>query len=122
MGYYSDVGLCLSAKGKGILDNSLAELEKSDSEKFEQVKELIDAATKREDEETGAISYYWESLKWYPDFPDVAFFESVIQTLEYEEDYLFIQLGEHDDDIKYQGGFWDNPFNMCFVRSIVFDD
>ena len=44
--------------------------------------------------------------------------ENLPQDLD-EQDYLFIRIGESDDDTEYRGGFWENPFNMCLNRSIV---
>lgn len=46
--------------------------------------------------------------------------ENLLQDLD-EQDYLFIRVGESDDDTEYRGGFWENPFNMCLVRGIAFD-
>jgi hypothetical protein len=60
-------------------------------------------------------------LKWYPDFDDVSFFKSFMETLD-DNDYLFIRLGESDDDSEIEGSFWGNPFGMCMLRSISFDD
>ena len=75
---------------------------------------------KREDRESGAAAWHRESLKWYSDYEDVAFFENLLRDLE-AEDYLFIRLGDSDDDVEIRGGFWDNPFGMCLMRGIGFD-
>jgi hypothetical protein len=81
---------------------------------------LFASAETKRDEDSGAAAYHWQWLKWYPDYPDVAFVESFLKTLA-EESYLFIRVGESDDDTEYRGGFWENPLGMCLVRGIAFD-
>ncbi len=71
-------------------------------------------------EEHGAAAWPWESLKWYSDYDDMGFIENLLNDLD-TEDYLFIRVGESDDDTEYRGGFWENPFGMCLVRGIAFD-
>jgi hypothetical protein len=75
----------------------------------------------RQHKESGAVAYHWEYLKWYSDYDDVSFFESFMETLD-GNDYLFIRLGKSDDDNEIEGSFWDNPFGMCMLRSISFDE
>lgn len=116
MGYCSDVGLCLTATGKKVLDAGLAALEPH-AERTKNIHELLNSSRDNR-EADGAVAWLWESLKWYDDYPDVAFMENLLQDLD-EEDYLFIRVGESDDDTEYRGGFWENPFNMCLSRSIV---
>ena len=123
MGYRSDVGLCLTEAGKKTLEARLSELDPgNDTTKY--IHELLNTPRdKREDQESGAVAWLWESLKWYAwaaDYGDVAFFENLMQDLE-EEDYFFIRVGESDDDTETRGGFWDNPLGMCVVRGIAFD-
>ena len=119
MGYRSDVGLALSARGKAALDAALAEAEKS-NEHYAIIKELLEHGEKRTDEETGAAAWLWEGLKWYSDYVDVSFIENFLCELE-PEDYLFIRVGEADDDTEYTGGFWENPMGMSLLRGIAFD-
>jgi hypothetical protein len=125
MGYRSDVGLCLTAQAQELLAAELAELIKADRAKSKTVIDLLNGAKIREDQESGAVSYYWENLKWYPDYDDVSFFESLMLCLErnsLDARYYFIRIGESDDDIEIRGGFFDNPFGMYIVRGINFDD
>jgi hypothetical protein len=120
MGYRSDVGLCLTKAGKKVLEARLAELE-PETDRIKHIHELLDSPRdKREEQESGAIAWLWEYLKWYSDYADVSFIESLLQSLDYN-DYLFISVGESDDDTEIHGGFWDNPFGMSLVRGIVFD-
>jgi hypothetical protein len=119
MGYRSDVGLCLSAKGKEALDAALAEAQNT-NEHFSVIKELLDCGSVRSSSDDGAVAYHWQWLKWYADYYDVSFIENLLRSLD-DEDYLFIRVGESDDDTEYQGGFWNNPLGMCLVRGIAFD-
>jgi hypothetical protein len=119
MGYRSEVGLCLNAVGEKTLAESLQNLE-ADNEHAGIIRGLFASAEKKRDEESGAVAYYWEWLKWYQDYPDVAFVESLLESLE-DDDYLFIRVGESDDDTEGQGEFWENPLGMCLVRGIAFD-
>jgi hypothetical protein len=117
MGYRSDAGLCLTRTGKNALDARLAELE-PEAEGAENIHALLNSPRDKR-EEDGAITWLWESLKWYSDYQDVAFIENLLNELD-TEDYLFICVGESDDDTEYRGGFWDNPFAMGLGRCIVF--
>jgi hypothetical protein len=121
MGYRSEVGLCLSAEGKRNLEQALPELECKNRETAKTVNELLNSGNMREHKESGAVAYHWEWLKWYHDFDDVSFFNSFMETLD-DNDYLFIRLGESDDDNEIECSFWSNPFGMCMLRSISFDD
>jgi hypothetical protein len=124
MGYISEVGLALTADGKRKLDKALDESAQTDAQKAEPARILLENSVMREDKASGAVAYYWDYLKWYSDFDDVAFFEAFMAALEKNDgysDYHFIRLGEDDDDTEYRGGFTDNPFGMCIVRCINFD-
>jgi hypothetical protein len=118
MSYRSDVGICLTTTGKKTLDARLAELE-PDTDRTRYINELLNSPRDKR-EGFGAVAWLWESLKWYSDYKDVAFIENLLRDLE-DEDYLFIRVGESDDDTEYRGSFWENPFGMCLVRGITFD-
>lgn len=77
MGYRSDVGLCLTDAGKKILDAKLAELE-PETDRTRHIHDLLNTP-KREDQESGAVAWHWEYLKWYADYDDVAFVENLLQ-------------------------------------------
>jgi hypothetical protein len=120
MGYRSDVGLCLTKTGKEALDTRLAECG-SNTEETRQIRRLLTSSgNRREDQDSGAVAWFWESLKWYGDYSDVAFIENLLRELD-DEEYFFIRVGESDDDIEYRGGFQENPFGMCLMRGIGFD-
>lgn len=119
MGYYSDVALCLTAKGMENLAVALAQAQQNEPENFTAVKDFIGGIPDRKDQDSGAAAFLWEGLKWYSEFEDVAFVEKFIAGLEYA-DYYFIRVGEDDDDTEVKGGFWDNPLGMRLTRGIAF--
>ncbi len=120
MGYRSDVGLCLTHTGKKALDARLAELD-PDAEGTRYLHHLLNSPyAKREDWDSGAIAWHWESLKWYSEYKSVSFIDNLLESLD-DADYFFIRVGEDDDDIEYRGGFQENPFGMCLMRGIGFD-
>ncbi len=119
MGYRSDVGLCLTDAGKKILDARLAALD-PERDTTRHIHNLLDSPrSKREDQHSGAIAWLWEDLKWYDDYDDVNFIETLLNELD-EEDYLFIRVGESDDDTEIRGRFWENPFDMRLLRGVAF--
>jgi len=120
MGYRSDVGLCLTENGKKTLDAKLAELE-AGTEKTRHIHELLNSSgDKREDQESGAVAWFWENLKWYEDYEDVAFIENLLRNMDYH-DFFFIRVGESIDDTEIHGEFWDNPLGLCLARGVIFD-
>jgi hypothetical protein len=119
MGYRSDVGLCLNVKGKKGFQDALDALE-GNQEHTKIIRELFGYAEKREDTDSAAVAYLWRDVKWYADYPDVTFVESLLQSIG-DDEYLFIRVGESDDDTEYRGCFWDNPLGMCLMRGIAFD-
>jgi hypothetical protein len=115
MSYRSDTGWCLSAKAAAQLERVLRDRE----EMRPMITEFLDRAKKRMDKESGATLYYWERVKWYPDFAEISFIEEFMWDCGHGE-YLFIRIGESGDDNDCRGEFWDNPFAMSLERRIVF--
>lgn len=64
--------LCLIAQGKKALEATLSEAENSNPD-FADIKTLLDCAEIRTDTASGTVAYFWESTKWYDDFPEVRF-------------------------------------------------
>ncbi len=108
MGYRSEVAVALQPQAftqlvEGIFENTQA------------IKSLIDDAevTKRED----GILLYWDSIKWYEDNEDIrAFMESLEQIND--DDWVFFEIGEELDDMRIEGCWHTNPFNLNISRSI----
>ena len=124
MGYCSEIGLCLAAPAQAKLKLCLMRLKNGEgtdsAEKRKLILELFQYATLRKDEESGAAAYHWDSLKWYSEYQDVAFVEKFLEEQD-EDEYLFIRLGESEDDTEFKGTFWGSPFGMALARSIVFN-
>lgn len=118
MGYYSDAALALTGKGVDTLDKKLAAPETSE-ETRKEVQDLLSQADHHyADSNNGAEVWHWAWSKWYSNFPEVAFVESLMDEMD-EEDYRFIRIGEDYDDTEVRGGFWENPFDMELSRNIV---
>lgn len=118
MGYRSDVALCLTRNG---IETLVSELDKFSDETRQSVNELLEYPKNHfTDPDTGSKMWFWDYLKWYQDYPDVAFIEDILSMLD-ESDYLFIRIGEDSDDNEIQGNYWDNPFGMYLSRTINFD-
>ena len=48
----------------------------------------------------GEVTYYWDWLKFYPEFPEVDAFEETLSRDEYT--CIFIRIGEEYGDIEYK--------------------
>ena len=57
MGYYSDVGLCLTATGKKVLDAGLTALEPH-AERTKNIHELLNSSRDKR-EADGAVAWLW---------------------------------------------------------------
>jgi hypothetical protein len=121
MGYISQAGLCLDDKGRQQLEARITDLQGiSDKSAHKAITGFLASADLKRDHESGAVVYCWDCVKWYDDFPEISQLESFMESLE-DEDYLFIRIGESEDDMEKNGEFWDNPFGMSLVRKIGFD-
>ncbi len=116
MGYYSEVGLVLTANGSDKLTLALAST-KDDTTRRE-LEDLLRYADQRIAAPLGEHAWYWNGIKWYSEFREITWLESLLQTLA-DEDYYFIRIGEDNDDIVVAGGYWENPFGMELNRSIL---
>lgn len=122
MGYYSDVGLCLTKNGIEKLATALADMDNSEKlaqRDKDEIHDLLCLPPQKADE-SGAGAWFWETVKWYDGYTDVDFVDNFLTGLD-EEDYYFIIVGEDYDDTEIRGLFWDNPFTMHLVRSICFE-
>jgi hypothetical protein len=90
---------------------------------IDEIRDFLKCATLKQHDETGTVAYCWDWLKWYPEFPEVAFVEAFMEHLNSidSNEYLFIRVGESEDDTEYRGGFWENPLGMSLTREITFD-
>lgn len=117
MGYYSDASLCLSRTGVALLRQRL---ENAEPELRNEVESLLDYADSHYlDASREAEFWWWNDIKWYPDFEDIGFVEALLRELD-AADYLFLRIGEEVDDTERLGCYLDNPFNIHLVRSIQY--
>lgn len=120
MGYRSDVALALSRDGVKNLEAALSELGTEATVK--EVRDLLAHPDRHlSDPESGAELWYWGDLKWYADYPDVAFIESFLASGTDEDNFRFIRIGEDYDDLEVAGLFLDDPFDLYVTRGIAFD-
>ena len=110
MGYYSDVVLILSSKGD-------AELKEKLSTRSADLQEFFHICPCREvDDESGAVMYLWNSIKWYFAVCEEA--DDLIGDLDPDE-YLFMRLGEDFGDLDERGGLYDTFFNPHAETTLV---
>ena len=112
MGYRSEVVLAVNSDAYAVLTTVLAR----GGEFFNLFKE---ATTEPNDHQEDSIVYSWESIKWYPSYPDVAAVETFMSRLEeegMEESFRFVRVGEDNDDTEQRG----NGFPIYIKSSIEF--
>ena len=80
--------------------------------------------------EDGDFFMYWNSIKWYSSYPEIAAIEEFINELRGEEEsdfpgvenvydrWRFVRIGENMDDMEEEGGgFYDTVY---IQRSLAF--
>ena len=118
MGYRSDVGLALTKEAVTTLHHNLNKMDKNSIGYQNVIYMLSYPEQHHADADSGADVYLWSSLKWYHGYPEIDFFEELMDSLEPEQ-YFFCRIGENLDDAKERGEFWDNPFNLEILRTIT---
>lgn len=67
----------------------------------------LEEILKQGQEEFGSdTDYYWESIKWYDERPDIRAIEDMLDELD-DDDFGFIRLGEEQGDIENKGMPYD---------------
>ena len=102
MGYYSEVGLTISAAGYKQLTGKLTTLEDADTH-----------YTSKE----GDQLWFWNWTKWYSTFPEINWLQAQLNELD-AQDFYFIRIGEEFDDVETDGSWCENPFEMEVSRGI----
>lgn len=119
MGYRSEVALCLNPDAHKHWQ-TLLEKAAQENEHYKIITELLAGTAQMFHDPSGAIAWTWDEVKWYLGTPDIDFMEAFLRTLDCDQ-YLFIRIGEENEDTEVHGCLWDNPFAMCLVRGVVFD-
>jgi hypothetical protein len=109
MGYRSVVALVIHKTHEQAMlaDNDIAQV-------------LSEVDKKLEDDES--LLFFWEDTKWYSDDKEISALMAFLSNIDDCDDYLFIRLGESDDDTEIEGSWWNNPFEMGYARRIEFND
>ena len=98
MGYRSDIAISMRKEDFELL-------QEFDKENRNLV-ELLEVAEVKESR--GAVAIKWDSLKWYPDFPEVQAIEEFLGKLSDEDKpYRFIRIGEAIDDTEVEYNYGD---------------
>ena len=98
MGYRSDVAITMRKEDYELL--------KEFDKENKNLIDLLESATIRE--KAGAVSLYWEWLKWYDSFSEVEAIEEFLGKLSDEDKpYKFIRIGEEWDDIEREENWGD---------------
>jgi len=125
MGYRSNVALVLSKDGVKFFHARLTAPTMNNDLQVCIRNFLNHANTYYVDDSTGAEVWYWEWVKWYAGdtgaYAEINFIEDTLQLLD-EKDFRLIRVGEEDNDSENTGTYFDNPFNVDFVRFISIDE
>lgn len=105
MGYRSDVAF--------VVPDSAPRFEEMDKHVFDV------------HEKGGYRLYVVEQIKWYPDDEIVQavtqYMDKLDKLCDDNQRYRFLRFGEEKDHIEDRGYLYDNPFNLCWTRRILFD-
>lgn len=98
MGYRSDIAISMRKEDFELL--------KEFDKENQNLVELLEVAEVKESR--GAVVVKWDSLKWYPDFPEVQAIEEFLGKLSDEDKpYRFIRIGEAVDDTEVEYNYGD---------------
>lgn len=108
MGYKSDVALVIRKTYERAM---LADPD---------VAQILSEADQRL-EHGDALLFHWSWVTWYHDDKQIAALENFLRGSE-SDGYLFIRVGEDDNDTEIFGWWFDNPLDLEYVRRIEFAD
>lgn len=106
MGYRSHVMLELAKEQNDIFQALYMSKFPDDAEWFFKCIENYD---------NEAILYNFDCIKWYDTFPEVAFVEHFLNTIDYKQ-YHFVRVGEEPEDTEEHGEL--DRFNL-YIRKEV---
>lgn len=115
MGYREDVVIVYSSKGWKQLVSAINTLDKDDQILMKElISDHCDKSRVTDDDER-LIGF--DQIKTH--VHDFKMFLSLHKQID-PSDYLYLSLGE-DGDEQYEGGYFDNPFNIGVTRSIHYE-
>ena len=97
MGYRSEIAISMRKEDFELL--------KEFDKENKNLMELLEMAEVKESR--GVVVIKWDSLKWYPEFPEVqAIAEFIAELSEADKPYRFIRIGEdvNDTEVEYNYG------------------
>jgi hypothetical protein len=84
------------------------------------IKSIIDEAVVAHKKDDGII-LVWNDIRWSNSFPEIKLMINAIDHLEYD-DYSYLEVGEDYSDVTTKGGWSENPFNLCLMRDIYYEE
>lgn len=111
MGYRSEVALTM--KKEDILDllkQAMAQSDNGSAQQFLYYDKILD-------HQNGYASLYWDWVKWYEDYPEIAFVTQFYNDIvEKGGDISFRRIGENDDDYESE---WSGDWGVCECVELV---
>jgi hypothetical protein len=83
--------------------------------RFEEIEDCFDKIEERD----GYRLYHAAWVKWYDDVPVVQAVNTYLNGLT--DQHRFIRIGEDYDDVETWGHLQGDPFDLRWVREVVFD-
>lgn len=107
MGYRSDIAIAMRKEDFELL--------KEFDKENQNLVELLEVAKVKESR--GVVVIQWDSLKWYPYFPEVQAIEEFLGELSDEDKpYRFIRIGEDTADTEVEYNYGDEEYGDVAYR------
>lgn len=107
MGYRSDIAISMRKEDFELL--------KEFDKENQNLVELLEVAEVKESR--GVVVIQWDSLKWYPYFPEVQAIEEFLGNLSDEDKpYRFIRIGEDTADTEIEYNYGDEEYGDVAYR------
>lgn len=107
MGYSSDIAIAMRKEDFELL--------KEFDKENQNLMELLEVAEVKESR--GVVVVQWDSLKWYPYFPEVQAIKEFLGKLSDEDKpYRFIRIGEDAADTEVEYNYGDEEYGDVAYR------
>ncbi len=121
MGYCSNVALCLDSVSEALLKERYEKAENDMAPyEYQSLRELLFKSDEMH-EKYGSTLRIWRAQKWHMEFVEIDFLHQLFDEMEYEG-FIFYRIGEELDDVRREGGYFDNPFGLRISRGFSFNN
>lgn len=120
MGYYSDVAIALKPKAAESLKKAVSNAQ--DGKVQEHFQYLLNGSSVSKYSDDGSWLIVLKDVKWYwldGYFSIEKFVMDFLSALPFDE-YLYIRVGEDEDDVERWGNWYENPFDVYVSRRIEY--